>query len=547
MIMENADGSPRHYHCNVMEEQSGYTVAKLFCVLAISSILLASCGQVQQTESFENNSSLKPYTEKHRPQIHFSPKTSWMNDPNGMFYYNNKYHLFYQYYPDSTVWGPMHWGHAESTDMIRWKELPIALYPDSLGYIFSGGAVVDHQNTSGFGTSTIPPVVATFTHHDIKGEQAKTLDFQYQSMAYSLDEGATWSKYEGNPIIPNTEKIKDFRDPKVVWHKGSKQWILVLAAYDRVKFYVSPNLLDWQFLSDFGIEGDDRLWECPDLFPMKVEGSTEEKWVLLVSIQKKAPNEGTATSYFIGDFDGKEFKMEKNGQQWLDWGTDNYAFVTWNNIPEADGRTMGIGWMSNWQYAQIVPTTTWRSAMTLPRELQLHRKDSGYRLQSLPVRELQTLRSDSVALKVTELSGNHVLEAATVAPIEVELTIDLEHSTAETFGFQLYNDVGELLVVTIDKKAQRILVDRTKSSENTFSKEFYERVHSAPIALNKKELKLHFFIDQASLELFDADGELGFTTIFFPTEVYSGMALFSNNGNCNVVNGKVYYLKSIWD
>ena len=259
------------------------------------------------------------YQETHRPQLHFTPDANWMNDPNGMFYYEGKYHLFYQYFPDSTVWGPMHWGHAESTDMIHWDHLPIALYPDSIGCIFSGSAVVDNNNTSQLGTLENPPIIAAFTHHDFVGEKAKSNDFQKQSIAYSTDGGSEWIKYEGNPVIPNTEKIKDFRDPKIVWHEPTQKWILVLAAYDRAKIYASPNLKDWEYLSDFGIDGDTRLWECPDLFPMKVEGTDETKWVLIVSIQKEAPNDGTATSYFIGDFDGTEFKADVSEQKWLDW------------------------------------------------------------------------------------------------------------------------------------------------------------------------------------------------------------------------------------
>ena len=488
------------------------------------------------------------YQEKHRPQFHFTPEAKWMNDPNGMFYYKGKYHLFYQYYPDSTVWGPMHWGHAESKDMVHWEHLPIALYPDSLGLIFSGGAVVDLNNTSGFGTKENPPIVATFTHHNMAGEKAKTNDFQTQSIAYSLDEGTKWTKYEQNPVIPNTEKIKDFRDPKVVWHEKSQKWILTLAAYDKVKFYASPNLIDWSFLSDFGIEGDTRLWECPDLFPIKVKGTDEEKWALIVSIQKDAPNGGTATSYFIGDFDGKDFKSDIKDQKWLDWGADNYAFVTWNNIPENDGRILGIGWMSNWQYAQIVPTEKWRSAMTLPRELQLVKNNTDYSLLSIPAQETQSLRKDSVSLDSFKVEGTHALEGSfSPSQFEIVMDIDLKETTAQSFGIELKNGLGENLVITFDRAEEKLYVDRTNSSTTKFSEDFFSKKHSAPFSLKDDILKIQLFVDVSSLELFLNDGELNFTDIFFPTEKFDTVSLFANDGNLNITDTNLYSLNGIWN
>ena len=251
------------------------------------------------------------YQEQHRPQFHFSPESKWMNDPNGMVYYDGEYHLFYQYYPDSTVWGPMHWGHAVSRDLVHWEHLPTALYPDSLGYIFSGSALVDWNNTSGFGKDGQPPLIAIFTHHDPVGEKAGRNDFQYQSIAYSNDKGRTWTKYEGNPVVPNPG-IRDFRDPKVIWDKDSEQWIMVFAAWDHVKFYASPNLKDWTHLSDFGKAWGSHagVWECPDLFPMQVEGSATQKWVLLLSINPGSVNGGSGTQYFVGDFDGKDFVLD---------------------------------------------------------------------------------------------------------------------------------------------------------------------------------------------------------------------------------------------
>jgi fructan beta-fructosidase len=520
---------------------------KLFKIFPITFAIIIVFAGCLSTKEEPVSSSLE-YQDKHRPQFHFTPQANWMNDPNGMFYFKGKYHLFYQYFPDSTVWGPMHWGHAESSDLVHWQHLPIALYPDSLGCIFSGGAVVDNNNTSGLGSEKNPPIIATFTHHDFVGEKAKTNDFQKQSLAYSLNGGYDWKKYHGNPVIPNVEKIKDFRDPKVVWHEESENWILSLAAYDKVKFYSSQNLIDWTFISDFGIEGDNRLWECPDLFPIQEEGSNEVKWVLIVSIQKEAPNGGTASSYFIGDFDGKNFISDADNQKWLDWGTDNYAFVTWNNLPEKHRQVKGIGWMSNWQYAQTVPTEKWRSAMTLPRELRLSQSSEGYLLKSLPVKELQYLRKDSATISNLEISDEKIIKEIQ-NPSQAEMVVDLNlaKTDSDAFGFKIYNDLGEKLVIEFNKSTNQMSVDRTQSNVTKFSDVFYEDVHTVPIDLSQEELKLHIFIDVASIEIFINDGEASYTGIFFPSKDFETIALFSKNGEFNISNSKFYSLNSIWN
>ena len=321
----------------------------------------------------------KKYTEEqmYRPNFHFTPQKGWMNDPNGMFFANGYYHLFYQYYPEGNVWGPMHWGHAISKDLIKWEELPIAIYPDKDKYIFSGSAVVDASNTSGLKKGTMDPIVAIYTLHDMTKEKAGKIDVEQQDIAYSNDNGLTWHKFEeGNPVLKNPG-IRDFRDPKVTWDATHKQWIMALAAQDRNQFYKSTNLKDWEYLSDFGknIGAHGGVWECPDFFEIKVQGTNETKWVLIQSLNPGGVNGGSGTQYFVGDFDGKTFTLDPNFEQkvskekgvWIDYGKDNYAGVTWNNIPDSDGRRLFIGWMSNWDYAQQVPTTTWRSSMTIPR------------------------------------------------------------------------------------------------------------------------------------------------------------------------------------
>jgi fructan beta-fructosidase len=316
--------------------------------------LLSSFGIVSSQTRLPNDF----YKEEHRPQFHFSPPQKWMNDPNGMVYFNGSYHLFYQYYPDSTVWGPMHWAHATGSDLVHWKNEPIALYPDSLGYIFSGSAVVDKKNTTGFGKNGKIPLVAIFTHHDPKTE-GRT-DFENQSIAYSLDEGKTWTKYAGNPVLKNPG-IVDFRDPKVMWYENRQKWVMTLATKDRVTFYSSPNLKEWKKESEFGekVGAHGGVWECPDLFSLDFNGKTY--WVLFVSVNPGGPNKGSATQYFIGEFDGSKFTPLDTDARWVDWGADNYAGVTWSNT---GNRRIFLGWMSNWQYAQVVPTQKWRSAMT---------------------------------------------------------------------------------------------------------------------------------------------------------------------------------------
>src|SRR5450432_732226 len=311
--------------------------------------------------------SNKMMDEQYRPQVHFTPKAHWTNDPNGMVFYKGVYHLFFQYYPDSTVWGPMHWGHATSSDLIHWKQQPIALYPDSLGYIFSGSAVVDYHNTSGFGKNGQVPLIAIFTHHDPKGEKEKRNDFQNQSIAYSNDHGKTWIKYAGNPVLKNPG-IRDFRDPKVMWYEPGKEWIMTLATGDRVTFYSSPDLKSWKMESDFGSDAGAHGggWECPDLFTLDADG--KKVWILIANLNPGGPNKGSGTQYFLGDFDGNKFTPFSTKTKWLDYGPDDYAGITWSNT---GNRKIFIGWMSNWMYANLVPSIKWRNAMTIPRELRV--------------------------------------------------------------------------------------------------------------------------------------------------------------------------------
>jgi len=486
------------------------------------------------------------YSEKYRPQFHFSPKENWMNDPNGMVYYEGEYHLFYQYYPDSTVWGPMHWGHAVSKDLVHWKHLPIALYPDSLGFVFSGSAVVDWNNTSGFGSKAKPPMVAVFTYHNVEKEKAGRNDYQTQGIAFSNDKGRTWTKYTNNPVVKNPG-VEDFRDPKVVWHKKTQKWIMTIVAHDHVSFYSSSNLIDWTFESNFGkgYGAHGGVWECPDLFLMTTEDN-EKKWILICSIISKAPNGGSGTQYFVGEFDGHQFYCETSGIKWIDYGKDNYAGVTWSNIPESDGRKIFIGWMSNWQYANNVPTEKWRGIMTIPRNLKLLKVQNDYLLSSVPIKEMELLREKSLEFLGDEIianSGFSKIAPFSFAPLEIVLNVKWDKQPVK-FGIQLKNSIGEIVDVYYEGDEGVFIIDRTKLNNISFSKDF-AGLHKIPI-VSEDGLKLQILIDESSIEVFGNNGQFVMTELLFPVEKFNEISLYSQGDEIIVDEAKFYRLKSIW-
>ncbi|MEX0609518.1 MAG: glycoside hydrolase family 32 protein, partial [Balneolaceae bacterium] len=351
-------------------------------LLTCGLLFIVSCDGNEVILS-ENNSEAESenYKENYRPQFHFTPENNWMNDPNGLVYYDGEYHLFYQYNPFGNQWGHMSWGHAVSEDLVHWEHLPVALKEENNIMIFSGSAVIDHKNSSGLGTLNNPPMVAIYTgnHTDKR--------LQDQRIAYSLDKGRTWAKFEGNPVID--ENMGVFRDPKVMWYEPRQKWIQSVAAGDRIKIYSSDNLIDWDFESDFGpnVTATNGVWECPDLFYIKTEDG-DGKWVMIVSHGggiNDGPNGGSSTQYYIGDFDGHSFTPEHQNILWLDFGIDNYAGITWSNIPEEDGRRIHIGWMGNWYYASSIPEYGWRGSMTFPREVTLQKSSNRYFLAFNPV------------------------------------------------------------------------------------------------------------------------------------------------------------------
>ena len=498
--------------------------------LLIAYFMLAACSLKAQGQRDS------VYHEQFRPQVHFSPKEHWMNDPNGMVYYKGVYHLFFQYFPGGTTWGPMHWGHTVSKDLVHWKELPIALYPDSLGFIFSGSAVADINNTSGFGKDGKIPLVAIFTHHDSKSERAGKDNFQNESLAYSLDDGNTWTKYDGNPVLKNPG-IRDFRDPSVIWFEPQKKWVMTLATKDRVTFYSSPNLKDWKKESDFGstLGAHTGVWECPNLFPLKFENKIY--WVLIGSVNPGGPNGGSATQYFIGHFDGTTFTPESNAKtKWIDYGPDDYAGVTWANT---GSRKIFLGWMSNWTYAGQLPTVKWRNAMTIPRDLAVKRENNELYITSNPVKEFKAI--DLKPIKISS-GGKDDFSYDGIIPDQYELNLSFDQTNGCTIS--LSNDEGDKLEVGFNKATNSYYVDRNKSGLTAFNPEF-PKILFAPRLTNAVSSKVTLLFDSSSLELFGDDGLSVLSALFFPRTPFNHLQFHFAKNN-KIKNLELVALKSIW-
>jgi len=478
----------------------------------------------------------KIYHEQYRPQIHFSPQRHWTNDPNGMVFYKDTYHLFFQYYPNGTTWGPMHWGHAITKDLIHWKELPIELYPDSLGYIFSGSAVVDSNNTSGFGKNGSIPLVAIFTNHDPVGEKEGKNDFQNQSLAFSLDDGFTWTKYSENPVLRNPG-IRDFRDPKVMWYAKEKKWVMTLATKNRITFYSSPDLKSWEKESEFGEKSGAHggVWECPDLFPLKLRGKTY--WVLIVNLNPGGPNGGSATQYFIGQFDGNKFISNDDKIRWIDYGPDEYAGITWSNT---GNRRIFLGWMSNWQYANQVPTMKWRNAMTLPRDLKLAKIGNEFFLKSMPVRELQKL-------KTVYISQKHIIisKPLTFKAIPQQFAFSFETDTNHDYEVSFSNSLGDKLRIGYNKSTNHYFIDRTQSGLINFNPEFGKSIHYSPRLGKSAHAKMLVIVDKSSIELFADDGLTVMTAVYFSKSPFNQLTITSKKGDA-FNNVQIDSLRSIW-
>lgn len=661
-------------------------------IIVVASILsLVGCGLNDKPKISE----IASYNERHRPQFHFSPKANWMNDPNGMVYLEGEYHLFYQHYPEKAVWGPMHWGHAISKDLNHWEHLPVAIYPDSLGWIFSGGAVYDKDNTSGLGKNGKGPLVAIFTQHNSELEKAGSDKYQYQSIAFSNDQGRSWTKYEGNPVVENPG-IRDFRDPKVIWYEPDKKWIMTVAALDHVRFYSSPNLREWEYLSDFGkaIGSHEGVWECPDLFPL-TSSSGKVFWVLLQNMNPGNPNGGSGIQYFIGQFDGKKFEVdpqfakllkpipaqapkgivfedfekgygawevtgkafgkapsngalfgqnevkdyegnglvnsfnggdeyigelispefvissdyinfkigggnhrgrtlmalevenirvreaegknneklewrgwnvapfkgkrarlriidnhsgswghinidqivfanepaheEVSGSVWLDAGRDNYAGVTWDNAPNPPTDRTFIGWMSNWAYAQVVPTDKWRSAATLPWKLSIEEINDIPRLLGKPIISQSILTKSK-----SKIQGKTQLPVSGLANIKLSAA-----NITDVVVVKFSNDYGEYILLQYDPDNSHLVLDRSHSGDGSFSSDFLSAASVKRIE-EKKPISFDIFLDHSSIEVFVDGGKNIFTELFFPTKPFNYIEVEG-------VNGSIQEIKRIWN
>lgn len=470
--------------------------------------------------------------EYYRPVYHHTPLYGWMNDANGLVYKDGEYHLYFQYNPYGSKWGNMHWGHSVSKDLIHWEHLAPAIARDTLGHIFSGSSVVDHNNSAGYGKDAL---IAFYT-------SASDEHGQIQCMAYSTDNGRTYTKYEGNPILTPFDGLKDFRDPKVFWYEGTKRWIMVLAVGQEMQFFSSPNLKDWTFESSFGKGhgAHGNVWECPDLFELPVEGTNEKKWVLLCSLGD-GPFGDSATQYFVGSFNGKEFVNESPSKtKWMDWGKDHYATVTWSDAP--DNRRIAIAWMSNWQYANDVPTSQYRSPNSVPRDLSLFIVDGETYLQSAPSPELLALR-DASKKRSFKVNGTRTIKdmiSGNDGAYEIELTI--ENQRADVIGFRLYNDKGEEVDMQYDMKEKKFSMDRRKSGEVSFNENFPMLTWTA-IESGKDALKLRLFVDKSSVEAFGDGGRFAMTNQVFPSEPYNHIDFYSKGGAYKVDSFVVYKLK----
>ncbi len=520
---------------------------RILIIVPFLTALILACEKKEineTTSKVEPNPYEKFLDQELRPQLHFTPDSGWMNDPNGLVYFEGQYHMFYQYNPDTVVWSDMHWGHAVSRDLIHWEHKPIALYPDDMGFIFSGSAVVDWANSSNLGEQNTPPLVAIFTYDRPDLSENK----QVQALAFSNDSGSTWQTFDGNPVLDGSS-IPDFRDPKVFWYQPSQRWIMSLAVKDRIKFFQSVDLKTWQYISEFGVNDGyhEGVWECPDLIRVPVEGTSDYAWALLVSVGTGGER-GSGTQYFIGDFDGMNFSNSHYPERaiWLDHGYDNYAGVTWSDLPQEDDRTIFIGWMNNWDYANLIPENGWRGAMTIPRSLTVFSTNNGNRIRSYPVEESKLLRSRSMGLNRTIVNGQmdwtRYLDSANHR-IDMEFTVT-RIARSGSWEIVMSNDLDQELIFGYDQRRAIIYVDKTNAGKSDFHENF-AGVHEAQRLVSRDPMSVRVLVDNTSLEFFADVGEVVFTELIFPEEPYNRMMFLTPDDEV-LVEGEFFHLNSIW-
>lgn len=496
-------------------------------------------------------------TDYYRPVYHHTPLYGWMNDANGLVYKDGEYHLYFQYNPYGSKWGNMHWGHSVSRDLIHWEHLAPAIARDTLGHIFSGSSVVDKNNSAGYGKDAL---IAFYT-------SASDEHGQIQCMAYSTDNGRTYTKYEKNPILTPFDGLKDFRDPKVFWYEPAQKWYMIVSADKNMRFYSSSDMKNWEYLSQFG-EGygvQPNQFECPDFVQLPVDGNKNNmKWVMIVNINPGCPFGGSATEYFVGDFDGKEFHCDtdKSVTKWLDFGKDHYATVCFSNTGD---RTIAVPWMSNWQYANVTPIRQYRGANALPRELSLYTKDGEIYMAANAVKETEGLRKGTTDVNDFTLTDEHLVSPlVTGTEGACELEMDVTPNKAQTVGFQLLNDKGEKVDIYLDLKSGRIVMDRSQSGLTAFGEKSephfketddHRKVLSvnyvndfalgtwAPLSLCEgKTYHLDVFVDKCSVEIFVDGGRIAMTNLVFPTQPYNALRFYTQGGEAEVKNLKVYQL-----
>lgn len=496
-------------------------------------------------------------TDYYRPEYHHTPLYGWMNDANGLVYKDGEYHLYFQYNPYGSKWGNMHWGHSVSKDLVHWQHLDPAIARDTLGHIFSGSTVIDKNNSAGYGKDAM---IAFYT-------SASDEHGQIQCMAYSNDNGRTYTKYEKNPILTPFDGLKDFRDPKVFWYEPAQKWYMIVSADKNMRFYSSTDLKQWEYLSQFG-EGygvQPNQFECPDFIQLPVDGNKDNmKWVMIVNINPGCPFGGSATEYFIGDFDGKEFKCDtdKSVTKWLDFGKDHYATVCFSNTGD---RIIAVPWMSNWQYANVTPIRQYRGANALPRELSLYTKNGEIYMAANVVKETEALRKSTRNIESLSVEGETVIDSITDGLNSgVELEMDIVPGKAQTVGFDIMNAKGEKTKIYLDLKSGRAVMDRTESGLISFGekaephfKENHDRRKTesinyindfalgtwAPLSLCEgKSYHLNVFVDKCSVELFVDGGRIAMTNLVFPTEVYNSLRFYTEGGKAEVKNLSIHKL-----
>lgn len=507
---------------------------------------------IQLTDTFDTSN-----TDYYRPVYHHTPLYGWMNDPNGMVYKDGEYHLYFQYNPYGSKWGNMHWGHSVSTDLIHWNHLKPAIARDTLGHIFSGSTVVDKNNTAGYGDNAL---IALYT-------SASDEHGQIQCMAYSTDDGRTYTKYEKNPVLLPFDGLKDFRDPKVFWYEPDKKWVMIVSADKEMRFYASQNLKDWEYMSAFGkgYGAQPNQFECPDFIQLPVDGDKNKmKWVMLVNINPGCMFGGSATEYFVGDFDGKEFTCDTKPEtvKWLDYGKDHYAAVCISNTGE---RIISIPWMSNWQYANVTPIRQYRGANGLPRELSLYTKDGQIYVAADVVKEVEALRKDTRSFDPITVKDEYKIdEIVPQTDGAYELEMDITPNTSGVAGFDLMNAKGEVAKIYLDMKSGKLVMDRTasglvafgeKSEPHAKETDDHRKTMSvnyqndfalgtwAPLSLCEgKTYHLNVFVDKCSVEIFVDGGRIAMTNLVFPTEPYNTLRFYTEGGEAQVSNMKVYKL-----